>query len=271
MAKTASEIAGTKALSFDFSIPDKNGMSIPKIQIRAYRITSNLMTGMDNGTIDITSPTSIINSAKRSREHSCTATLPIPDNLRFSTDFNWNAEEKNLLATFVGSLNAPESSRQEIQSPNAIGIAVARAIESVDMFGGDMIIRNMGLYSDALRELFFRGQEYRKFTWNWELVPRNAIEAEQMMLCVRKLNLDSHPEKLSHGINILPGEFEVSWVDAKLPAIGKLVCTNFEADYGDGSPVPRFTRDKYPSAIKFTMSFMELERQDRKQLERSQY
>lgn len=274
MAKTAAEMAGVKEQTYDFSFPDRNGLKTPKIQIRSYRITSNLLTAYDTGAINQqTDIASIQSLVKRSREKSSTLTLSIPDNLRFSSDFNWNAEERNVLSTYLANaINGDETKKLQAEGLDIGAAVLMRAAESLEAFGGDAVIRNMGLYSDALRELFFRGQDYRKFTWNWELVPRNAKEAESMMQCMRRMNLDAHPEKLSHGINILPGEFEVSFIDAKLPTIGKLVCTNIELDYGDaGGPVPRFTKDNYPAAMKLTMSFMELERQDRLMLERSPY
>ena len=285
MAKTAREMSGTSVLSFDFSRPDVGEYKIPKIQIRSYRISSNMVTNArNNGDLKDAVTNALTGAltegsydaakalAGRTKEPSCTVTLPIPDNLKFSTDFDWSAESKSLLATTIGSFNADQSAKQEVEGAEGLlaGI-VGRTIGNIDTIGGDMILRNMGLYSDAMRELYFRGQTHRRFNWSWELVPRNANEAEQMMKCIRKLRIDAHPEKFARGLNILPCEFEVSFMNAKLPVVGKLVCTLADGDYGDAGPSPRFTKDNYPAAMKLSLNLMELELLDREMLERSDY
>ena len=284
MAKTAKEMSGTAVQSFDFSQPDVGEFKIPKIQIRSYRISSNMVTNSRNGNLASALDTAVrdamtsgsYDSAKalagRTREPSASVTLPIPDNLKFSTDFDWSAESKSLLATTIGSFNADQSAKQELEGAEGLiaGI-VGRTIAGIDTIGGDMILRNMGLYTDAMRELYFRGQSHRRFNWSWELVPRNSQEAEQMMKCIRKLRIDAHPEKFSRGLNILPCEFEVTFMNAKLPTVGKLVCTLADGDYGDAGPAPRFTKDNYPAAMKMSINLMELELLDREMLERSDY
>lgn len=276
--------AGTAVQSFDFSRPDVGEYKIPKIQIRSYRISSNMVTNARNGDLGTELKNSITSSftdgtydsvkaiAGRTREPSCSVTLSIPDNLRFGSEFDWSAESKSLLATTLGSFNSDQTNNQEIQGAEGLlaGI-VGRTIGNVESIGGDMILRNMGLYADAMRELYFRGHNHRRFNWNWELVPRNSQEAEQMMKCIRKLRIDAHPEKFARGLNILPCEFEVTFMNAKLPTVGKLVCTMAEGDYGDAGPAPRFTKDNYPAAMKLSLNLMELELLDRDMLERSEY
>nr|CAI3971257.1 baseplate tail tube cap [Ochrobactrum phage ORM_20] len=284
MVKTAKEMAGTSVLSYDFSRPDVDGYKIPKIQIRSYRISSNMISNSRDGNLGSAAKDAISNAlnagnyddvkslAGRTREPSASITLPIPDNLKFSSEFDWSAEGKSLLATTVGSFNADQSAKQEVEGAEGLLAGIlGRTIGNIETLGGDMILQNMGLYSDAMKELYFRGHNHRRFNWTWELIPRNAQEAEAMMKCVRKLRIDAHPEKFARGLNILPCEFEVSFLNAKLPTVGKLICTLADSDYGDLGPSPRFTKDNYPASIKLAVNLMELELLDREMLERSEY
>ena len=267
MAKTAKEMAvKTAAVSYDFS--DKENDEVPRFQLRSYRMTPNAVTAAN---MRSAGESSMFDLTAGTRELSSTVTLPMPNELSQKSAFDWSIEDRSLLQDYIGNLNGDQSARDVSNNPAAaIMNMLIRGAASFDIIGARTTIQNAGFGINPLREIFFDGLSNRTFSWSWDLYPRNSSEAESIMKMIKKIRIDAHPEKFSTGLNIIPAEFEISWVNAKLPKIYKCVCTSFDADYADGGAA-RFFRDGFPSFMKLSASFTEIEILDRLTLEQDDW
>lgn len=267
MVKTAADLA-PKSMSMDFSMPDTNGYKVPKMQIRSYRIVPTQMYSEDLKKMEFS-------NAKRpaSRELTATVTLPMPQELQFTSSFDWSAESRSMVQNFVGNFNAGEESIGQIAENGISSLTpvAMRTLDNLDTFGGSSILRNAGYATDTLKEMFFRGHDHRSFNWSWDLSPRNAKEAESMMKLMRKMEIDAHPERFARGVNILPNEYEISWLNAKLPLVAKCVCTGVVNDYAASGAGTRFKFDGFSAFMTMSLSFREIELVDRLGREKSEW
>lgn len=246
------QVSATPASKFDVS--GSNG--IPKMQITSMRVVPVQVSGITSGNVTAT------------RQLSATITLPLPKELEFASSFDWSLEDRSLLSNAIGNLNAPNSSRAVTDNPMTTiqSVLMRSVINGTSALGGESLARNAGYAVQPLKEIFFNGLSNRTFSWSWEFRPKNAQEANSINQLMRKIRIDAHPEKLAFGLYALPNEFEITWLNCKLPKIKTCICTSVPEDYA-AIGEPRFFEDGNPAFTRMQLSFSEIEIHDRLSLE----
>ncbi|AKE44643.1 putative baseplate tail tube cap [Sinorhizobium phage phiM9] len=252
----------TTSKSFDFS-PNEEGKKFPKMQITSKKVIPTSLDDIGRAFEELNSGALV---APRTPE--TVMTLELPAELSFASEFDWSFEEKNFLQFMLGSFNSNKTIDTVNEKPEAVfsGLAQRIAVAATSAFGSEIAYRNAGYALAPLKEIFFNGNGCRTFTWSWDIFPKNKQEADNVMLLADRLREEAHPTMQDVGVFQIPNEFEIEWINCKLPKISTCACTAIDANYS-AAGAPRFLSDGNPAFIRLSMAFTEINIQTRNTLE----
>ncbi|QIG68063.1 baseplate tail tube cap protein [Rhizobium phage RHph_Y68] len=250
------------AKSYDFTRNDPS-TRLPKMQITSKKVVPTALDDIGQLYDDLSSGNL---SAPRTPE--AVVTLKLPNELALASEFDWSFDEKNILQSVIGSVNANRTVDTVSEKPEAVfsGLASRIGIAASGAFGGDIVFRNAGYALAPLKEIFFNGNSNRTFNWTWDFAPRNEQESENLVEMVERINEQSHPIMQDLGVFQIPNEFEVEWINCRLPKISTLACSSFYADFAPTGQ-PRFLDNDAPAFVRVTATFVEIGIQTRNTLE----
>jgi len=108
----------------------------------------------------------------------------------------------------------------------------------------------------------YGGSEPRAFDMEFDLVPRSAEEAEQIIMIVMKLKQYSSPSRVLGGVSVLaPYYFNISISNDYVKAMSnfdRVVLTNISVDYGADGAMQQHA-DGVPKYMKLSLSWAEVD------------
>ncbi|QIG69696.1 baseplate tail tube cap protein [Rhizobium phage RHph_I46] len=252
----------TQVKSYDFTRNDP-ATRLPKMQITSKKVVPTALDDIGQLYDDLSS-----GNLNAPRTPEAVVTLKLPNELALASEFDWSFDEKNILQSVVGSVNSNRTVDTIAEKPEAVfsGLASRIGVAASGAFGGDIVFRNAGYALAPLKEIFFNGNGNRTFNWSWDFAPRNEQESENLIEMVERLNEQSHPVMQDLGVFQIPNEFEVEWINCRLPKISTLACVSFVADLAPTGQ-PRFLANDAPAFVRVTATFVEIAIQTRNTLE----
>jgi hypothetical protein len=247
---------------FDFT-ENQEGLKIPKMQITSKKVIPTSLDDIGTAFSDLNAGNLI---APRTPE--TVMTLQLPLELRIASEFDWSFDERNFLQFLVGQSNSNKSMDTINEKPEAVfsGLAQRISVAATSAFGSEVAYRNAGYALAPLKEIFFNGNGNRTFQWSWDVFPKNKREADSIMVLSDRINEEAHPSMQDVGVYQIPNEFEIEWINCKLPKISTCACTAFDANF-TASGAPRFNEDGNPAFVRISMAFTEIGIQTRNTLE----
>lgn len=187
----------------------------------------------------------IVNLSKK------TIVLPTPTNGFQDTHNNtWESEEMMIDFKQIKKVGTALLVKKVKE---AVGGSIAKRIE-----------RDQGFLTNDFAGIYYGGNEFRDFTFDWSLVPRNQREAiviEEMMQYFKYFSLPQYESWKIH----YPHFWEIAVLfpgDQEKFIIKDSVMTSFDAKYFSDGGAPLF-RDGRPQKVDLTLSFKELYRHSR--------
>jgi hypothetical protein len=166
--------------------------------------------------------------------------LPLPNELSDSQSHKWETTEG-----FVGK-----------QGKNLIDKGGINSIigELSSTLGTRKPMIDPGFFQD------YNGTEPRSFTFSWDLIPDNLIDAESIHNIIYHLKKFTLPTTTINGISLLsPYIFDIEIGNAKINQmlnINNVVCTSMTVNYAAEGAL-QFFSDGTPKFIKLDMTFIE--------------
>ena len=180
-------------------------------------------------------------------------TLPAPNDLNAQADINYTEEERQ------GGMIDP--------SVSGLGW----------LFGGGFIIDKIRAAFDVLlgrrdmdeRDTTFKDAGFRKFDYNWTLVPKNKEDADQVNKIAQSFQVLAYPSlsTFSGGAKIIhPPIWNIQILDTAAGEsglykwdMGPNICVLTKASIKTANNGVYSTKDSYPAATTISLSFQELE------------
>ena len=186
--------------------------------------------------------------------------LPMPTSISSNDVPIWEMQEFGNNALARGVDFAKDASMRDA----ALGLlkdAGGATLENVGMAGDsfDLAMSKAGIMHHPLKEIMFKGANFRTFSFEWELIPLNKKDADNINAFIETLQKYSLP-KHKAGYQGYPSlwwiEFEPS-IDY-LPVIMDSAITNLQINYsGVGKPV--FHDEVVPVQTNISVEFTETE------------
>lgn len=173
-------------------------------------------------------------------------TLPLPRNLQFDSQAQWNHESLGELAATldtVSGIDDMDSAKAALKGLG--GQAALAALKSVDnnVLGGkgnltQMASIGLGMVANTYVETMFKQMEFRNIPLEWTLTPRNPDEAKAIRTIGRMLRFHQAPEFLESTANnfiLYPSSVDVVfWLGNKphpyIPRMMTAVITNLSVN-----------------------------------------
>jgi hypothetical protein len=186
----------------------------------------------------------IVNLSKK------TIVLPAPTSGFADThDNSWESEE---MMVDLGQIKKTGVAMLAKKIKEAVGGSIAKKIE-----------RNQGFLTNDYAGIYYAGNTFRDFTFDWSLIPRNQREAiiiEEMLQYFKYFSLPQYDSWKIH----YPHFWEIAILfpgDQEKFIIKDSVMTQFDAKYlQEGAPL---FKDGRPQKVDLTLAFKELYRHSR--------
>ncbi len=159
------------------------------------------------------------------------------------------------LAGKVTNAGAMEAAKGTVK--DMAGITMSNVGLAGDSF--DLALHNSGKMFHPLKEMMFRGADYRRFTFEWALIPLNSRDQEGIRQAIKSFQRWSVPiQKWKY--QGYPSLWWITWVPSEdnLPVIMDCAITNIDIDYG-GVGKPVFHDDLAGIQTNITVEFTEVE------------
>lgn len=171
--------------------------------------------------------------------------LPLPNTLNDSQSHKWSSEEASV-SKIVGGL----ASMVSLEGVNVT--TIAREISN--RVGARQPLINPGYYQD------YTGSDMRSFTFDWDIIPRNAQESAQAKTIIKNLKRYSSPQVALGGVSLLsPYTFDILIGSETLNDMLKLrgvVIKNIDVDYSADGAL-QWLPDGTPKHMKLSITFEE--------------
>jgi hypothetical protein len=130
----------------------------------------------------------------------------------------------------------------------------------------DLLLRNAdgGAAVNNHLEAFFKGVDFRKFSYNFQFFPKSPREAAEVALIVRLFKAAAAPELRNSAETygrywVYPNQFKIEyWNPKETHNIGLCYLTNITVNYGAAGTNQSFV-DRYPLQTDMTLNFTEME------------
>lgn len=127
---------------------------------------------------------------------------------------------------------------------------------------GEMVAQKTGVTSNPNQENFFKGVSFRSFSFNFELLPRNEKQSEEMMRIIYMFKYFSHPQLTAGGLSLeFPSLWEISYYNTKAISFKSkpCYCKNVSIEYGSSNGYLLFQKNEKPTSVKIALEFVENE------------
>ena len=217
-------------------------------------------------------------------EADSTIRLFIPENLQTPTAAQYDSQTMGTIgAAMTNFVGGSFGDLKDVGAGGNLGqSAISEVVQTAGNLlgggGGDVINQAVfGRAANAAKYLLFKGIDFRKFQFQYNFVPRNIQESQDLEKIIKIFRQAMLSDIVSVGFYDIPQEFEIQYVIQKLDANGKLAkapvlhrfkkCNLEECNVTYGSN-GRFTltRDGYPANIQLSLTFSENEQVTRKDI-----
>lgn len=144
------------------------------------------------------------------------------------------------------------------------GKSIAAAVGISQLFGGGALSAGFGLAANPRKEQIFKGVDFRTFSFDYQLYPRSASEARNILDIIQTFKFHAHPEFKDSGgfLYIYPSEFDIVFYQGDsenltLPRIASCVLLDVTVNYTPNGMFNTF-EDGTPTQINLTLNFREL-------------
>lgn len=152
-------------------------------------------------------------------------------------------------------------------------ISTAAALKAGEKFDGlSKLTKVAGQYSGVTvnpnMENAFKGVDFRKLSFNFELIPRNEKQSKQLDLIIHMFKYWAHPiAGTAAGVKTLlyPAQWVISYHDGGGGTNGvsfktkPCYCTSINIEYGSTNGYLLFRTNDRPTSVRFNLSFTENE------------
>lgn len=174
--------------------------------------------------------------------------LPLPNELTDSQSHQWETT-KGAIGDIMGGLSTAEV---------GVGAFKRSASSAIGEFASSSGLRkpliDPGYFQD------YNGTEPRSFTFTWDLIPNNVVEAQNIIDILYNLKKYTLPKSQANGVLLTsPYMFDLEIgnpVISQLMNMNNVVCTNMEIQYAAEGAL-QFLADGVPKYSRLTMSFTE--------------
>jgi len=139
---------------------------------------------------------------------------------------------------------------------------------------GEIVAQKSGVTSNPNQENFFKGVSFRSFSFNFELLPKNKQQSEEMMRIVYMLKYWSHPQLTAGGLSLeFPNLWEISYYNSEAISFRSkpCYCKSVSIEYGSSNGYLLFKENDKPTSVKIALEFTENEYITRGDLGEYQY
>ena len=134
---------------------------------------------------------------------------------------------------------------------------------------GGAVLQNIssGFAMNPKMEIAFESVPFREFTFDFDMMPRNAFENSEIHKIIKLFKFHMLPSRGTSGQLFTPSEFQITYCyreneNMYIPLISRCAMTSFNVDYAPESQFNTFHPDEIgapPLNVKMSMSFTELE------------
>lgn len=199
--------------------------------------------------------------------------LHVPNLLNIRYGANWDTEDTELFSMVSEGgeslVNALGAMTRGASAADAIG-GIKDKILNIAASGATTAIPTAvqgltGLAPNPRKEQFFKGVDFRTFTFEYQFFPRDAAEAENVMNIIYLFKLHMHPEFKKDGgtfLYVYPSEFDIAYFhnhteNLHLHRHTSCVLTELNVNYTPNGQYTTF-ENGMPTQITMTLTFKEL-------------
>lgn len=228
--------------------------------------------------------------SKTTKRISRAIVLPVPANLSSDYGINWESESLGVAAGFLDNASKTQAQEQFSETGKILGTILGRSA----VRAGAAVINNplsQSIVGDKLldgkavtekltrsvinprKEQLFKNVGFRKFNFQWTLVPKSQKEAEAIQNIIREFKFHMHPEMTAGGFfYVYPSEFDMKFYfsgveNTALSKISTCVLTDLKLNYTPNNEFVTY-KDGMPDAIQLTLAFTELELLTKERIEK---
>lgn len=216
--------------------------------------------------------------------------LPIPANLGVDYGINWESESLGVAAGLLDNSSKLQMQDQFSEAGKLVGTILGRAgvragaaivnNPIMQRIAGEKVLDAKAVTEKLTRsamnprkEQLFKNVGFRKFNFQWTLVPKNQKEAETILNIIKEFKFHMHPELTPGGFfYVYPSEFDMKFYFAgventALSKISTCVLTDLKVNYTPNSEFVTY-KDGMPDSIQLTLAFTELELLTKERIEK---
>jgi hypothetical protein len=130
---------------------------------------------------------------------------------------------------------------------------------------GDTLRKSARQLFNPNAEQLFKGMDFRKFDFNFDMTPRNKKEADAILNIINTFKYFMHPEKTDDNFLIFPAEFEIEFysggnVNQFLGSLSTCALTDMSVNYTpNGLWSALQGTDGYAQSVNLRLQFTEME------------
>lgn len=208
--------------------------------------------------------------------------LYMPDDVSVNYSVNYEAAEVGNLVG-AGAAISDFFKGKNVDLGKSLGLQFAKAVQPLISFGTlggaegatAAIQRKTGLAAAPMQEMIFQNMNYRSFSYNFKMTPRNRDEAKEINNIIDTFTFHMLPEKIGTGAALafrVPSEFTIRYMyrggeNNYLNHITFCALTDMKVDYGGGEKYVTYRPDEIgapPVSTNVSLTFQELEFVDRR-------
>lgn len=216
--------------------------------------------------------------------------LPIPANLGVDYGINWESESLGVAAGLLDNSSKLQMQDQFSEAGKLVGTILGRAgvragaaivnNPIMQRIAGEKVLDAKAVTEKLTRsamnprkEQLFKNVGFRKFNFQWTLVPKNQKEAETILNIIKEFKFHMHPELTPGGyFYVYPSEFDMKFYfsgveNTALSKISTCVLTDLKVNYTPNSEFVTY-KDGMPDSIQLTLAFTELELLTKERIEK---
>lgn len=228
--------------------------------------------------------------SKTTKRISRAIVLPVPANLSSDYGINWESESLGVAAGFLDNASKTQAQEQFSETGKILGTILGRSAVRAgaaiinnplsQSIVGDKVLDGKAVTEKLTRsvinprkEQLFKNVGFRKFNFQWTLVPKSQKEAEAIQNIIREFKFHMHPEMTAGGFfYVYPSEFDMKFYfsgveNTALSKISTCVLTDLKLNYTPNNEFVTY-KDGMPDAIQLTLAFTELELLTKERIEK---
>ncbi len=154
--------------------------------------------------------------SKTTKRISRAIVLPVPANLSSDYGINWESESLGVAAGFLDNASKTQAQEQFSETGKILGTILGRSAVRAgaavinnplsQSIMGDKVLDGKAVTEKLTRsvinprkEQLFKNVGFRKFNFQWTLVPKSQKEAEAIQNIIREFKFHMHPEMTAGG------------------------------------------------------------------------